>query len=265
MPQDFASNEETTPGTGFLPSIQARGLAKRYGSHEAVADISLDFRPGRLVGILGPNGSGKSTTLRMLLGLTEPTSGGSSIQGRPYRELKEPLKTVGAALDGQAFLGGRSGRQHLRCWAPLAGASDCRVEELLDLVGLKKAARRSVKGYSLGMKQRLALATALLGDPEILILDEPANGLDPEGILWLRQTLRGFVDEGRTVILASHMLAEAQLMVDDVVMIREGGLLYQGTLDELLDRVPANESGRRASLEDAYLWLAQGDAEGVSV
>lgn len=240
-----------------VPVILARGLTKTFGDVRAVDGIDLEIHPGRIVGFLGPNGSGKSTTLRMVLGLLEPTSGGVTIDGAPYAALEHPLSTVGASLDGQAFAASRTGRQHLRCWAGLAGASRDRVEDLLELVGLAPAAGRRVGTYSLGMKQRLSLATALLGDPRILVLDEPSNGLDPEGILWLRSTLRSLAREGRTVVLASHMLAEAQRMVDDVLLIRDGTLLYQGALADLLATSGSSDGGEGGDLERAYLSLTR--------
>lgn len=220
-------------GTGSS-RITARGLTKHYGSTRAVESLDFDVRPGRITGFLGPNGSGKSTTLRLLLGLQAPTAGWATIAGKQYKDLKRPLKVVGAALEGDAFARYRTGRDHLRCWAPLAGVPRERVDQLLALVGLENAATARVGTYSLGMKQRLALATALLGDPEILVLDEPANGLDPEGILWLRSLLRDFAQEGRTVLVSSHQLGEMQRMVDDVLLIREGHLLYGGALTDLL-------------------------------
>lgn len=239
-----------------VPVIMARRLGKTFGDVRAVDEIDVDVHPGRIVGFLGPNGSGKSTTLRMMLGLLEPTSGGVTIHGVPYAKLESPLSTVGASLDGQALAASRTGRQHLRCWARLGGASHQRVDDLLELVGLSSAATRRIGTYSLGMKQRLSLATALLGDPEILVLDEPSNGLDPEGILWLRHTLRELAGEGRTIVVASHLLSEAQRMVDDVLLIREGEVLYNGGLSELLAQVPSPD-GRESDLEHAYLFLTR--------
>lgn len=240
---------------GALPAIMARNVCKSFGSVTAVENVSFDVFPGRITGFLGPNGSGKTTTLRMALGLLEPTSGEVRIGDVPYAELQSPLNTVGAAMDGQAFAASRTGYQHLKCWAGLAGANSQRVDELLTMVGLRDAASRRVGGYSLGMRQRLALATALLGDPEILVLDEPANGLDPEGILWLRHTLTELAREGRTVLVSSHLLAEAQRMVDDVLLIRHGSLLYQGTLQDLLDTAESSGHGTDNDLEHAYLTL----------
>lgn len=253
----LATGRDAATGHPTLPVIMARKLGRRFGDVQAVDGIDMDIHPGRVVGFLGPNGSGKSTTLRMMLGLLEPTSGGVTVHGVPYAQLRAPLSTVGAALDGQAFAPSRTGRQHLRCWARLAGASSRRVDDLLELVGLTAAAGRRVGTYSLGMKQRLSLATALLGDPEILVLDEPSNGLDPEGILWLRSTLRRLADEGRTVVVASHLLTEAQRMVDDVLLIRDGAMLYQGSLAELLASVPPPADGTAPDLEHAYLVLTR--------
>ncbi|MCM3661631.1 ATP-binding cassette domain-containing protein [Georgenia satyanarayanai] len=250
------NRHEPTSHQATVPVIMARKLGRAFGDVRAVDGIDIDVHRGRIVGFLGPNGSGKSTTLRMMLGLLEPTTGGVTIHGVPYARLESPLTTVGASLDGQAFAPSRTGRQHLRCWAGLAGASRERVDELLDLVGLSRAAERRVGTYSLGMKQRLSLATALLGDPQILVLDEPSNGLDPEGILWLRRTLRELAREGRTVVVASHLLSEAQRMVDDVLLIRDGVVLYQGALAELLASVPAPERGE-SDLEHAYLHLTR--------
>ena len=255
---------ERAPGIdsqqGALPSIMARDVCKSFGPVTAVNRVSFDVFPGRVTGFLGPNGSGKTTTLRMALGLLEPTSGEVHIGNVPYAKLHSPLNTVGAALDGQAFASGRTGYQHLMCWAGLAGADSQRAHELLTMVGLERASARRVGGYSLGMRQRLSLATALLGDPQILVLDEPANGLDPEGILWLRQTLTELAREGRTVLVFSHLLAEAQRMVDDVLLIRSGSLLYQGTLQDLLDSVERPEHGSDRDLEHAYLTLTRDTA-----
>ncbi len=251
-----SSRPEPARQQATVPVIMARKLGRDFGDVRAVDGIDIDVHPGRVVGFLGPNGSGKSTTLRMMLGLLEPSSGGVTIHGVPYTRLDSPLSTVGASLDGQAFAPSRTGRQHLRCWAGLAGASHRRVDELLELVGLSAAAGRRIGTYSLGMKQRLSLATALLGDPQILVLDEPSNGLDPEGILWLRRTLRDLAGEGRTVVVASHLLSEAQRMVDDVLLIRDGVVLYQGALTELLASVPAPEDGV-SDLEHAYLYLTR--------
>lgn len=237
--------------------ISARGLKKSYGQVEAVRGVDFDVQPGRITGFLGPNGSGKTTTLRMLLGLVRPSSGQATFDGVPYSSLRTPLQQVGAALDGQAFARRRTGLGHMMCWAGLAGADQKRAKHLLDVVDLSGAANRPVAGYSLGMKQRLALATALLGDPHTLILDEPANGLDPDGILWLRKMLVSLAAEGRTVFVASHLLAEAQRMVDDVLLIRDGEVLYSGPCDNLLQTAPTAPDAAPADLERAYLHLTR--------
>ena len=213
--------------------IAVRSLTKRFGDVLAVDDLSFDVRPGRVTGFLGPNGSGKTTTLRMLLGLVEPTQGTSTISGRPYRDLRAPQRAVGAALEASSFHPGRTARNHLRVLARTADADDGRVEELLALVGLTADAGRRAGGYSLGMRQRLGLAAALVGDPRVLLLDEPANGLDPEGIRWLRGFLRTLAAEGRTVLVSSHVLSEVQQTVDDVVIISHGRLVRASTLAEL--------------------------------
>jgi len=216
------------------PAIEIRHLTKTFGPVRAVDDLSFTVAPGRVTGFLGPNGAGKTTTLRMLLGLVSPTSGTATIGGRRYAELDQPLRAVGAALEASDFHPGRTARDHLRVSAPKAGASDARVDELLELVGLGAAATRRVGGFSLGMRQRLGLAATLLGDPPVLLLDEPANGLDPEGIRWLRDLLRSLAAEGRTVLVSSHVLSEVQQTVDDIVVIARGRLVHASTLPELV-------------------------------
>jgi ABC-2 type transport system ATP-binding protein len=210
--------------------IEVDALTKRYGSVCAVDGLSFTAAPGRVTGFLGANGSGKTTTLRILLGLVAPTSGRALIGGQPYRSLADPLRVVGAVLEQGVAHPGQTGRAHLRTQAILAGAGLGRVEEVLDLVGLGNAAGRRVGGYSLGMRQRLSVATALLADPRVLILDEPANGLDPEGIAWLRRLLRQRAAAGGTVLISSHILAELAQLVDDVVVIDNGRLLRQAPL-----------------------------------
>jgi ABC-2 type transport system ATP-binding protein len=216
--------------------IEVSGLTKRFGEVLAVNDLSFTVDEGRIVGFLGPNGAGKTTTLRMLLGLVNPTSGTATIFGRPYRELDDPVHTVGAVLDGGMLHPGRSGRNHLRTLAKEAGVDPARADQLLELVALTDAANRRAGGYSLGMRQRLGLAAALLGDPKILVLDEPANGLDPQGIRWLRDFLRSLAREGRAVLVSSHVLAEVSQTADDVVVIAKGRSVAQGTLTELIAR-----------------------------
>src|SRR5207249_8855169 len=207
-----------------MSTIAVEALTKRYGAVTAVDDLTFRLTPGRITGFLGPNGSGKSTTMRILLGLAKPTSGRATIDGRPYADLRDPTRHIGALMDPNVFHPGRSGRTALPICARPAGIADARVDQVLELVGLSNAARRRVGGYSMGMRQRLALAAALLGDPETLMLDEPANGLDPEGVHWLRGLLRRPADQGRTVLVSSHLLAEPAQTVDDVVIINHGPL-----------------------------------------
>jgi ABC-2 type transport system ATP-binding protein len=230
-----------------MSTIAVDALTKRYGAVTAVDDLTFRLAPGRITGFLGPNGAGKSTTMRILLGLARPTSGRATIDGRPYAELSDPLRRIGALLDPHVFHPGRSGRVALRIVARPARIPDRRVEEVLDLVGLGAAGHRRVGGYSLGMRQRLALAAALLGDPDTLVLDEPASGLDPEGVHWLRGLLRHLAGEGRTVFVSSHLLAELGQTVDDVVVINRGRLVAAGPMAELLDRTDAS------SLETFFL------------
>ncbi len=220
-----------------MPSvIEVRGLTKRFGEVLAVDQLSFTVERGTVTGFLGPNGAGKTTTLRMLLGLVAPSSGTAVINGRPYRELPEPRHVVGAVLEAANPYPGRSAVNHLRIEALAGNAPRARVEEVLDMVDLTEAAGRRVGQYSLGMRQRLGLATALLGDPEILILDEPANGLDPEGVHWLRRLLRRLAGEGRTVLVSSHILAEVAQTVDSVVIMNHGRLVTKARLDELTER-----------------------------
>ena len=229
-----AAPEQTTPlnGDGV---VEVRGLTKTFGPVRAVDDLTFTVRPGRVTGFLGPNGAGKTTTLRILLGLVRATAGTATISGQPYESLPEPTRFVGAALEAASFHPGRTARDHLRSHAPQARADDRRVDEVLELVGLTADGKRRVGGFSLGMRQRLALATTLLGDPRVLMLDEPANGLDPEGIAWLRALLRHLAREGRTVLVSSHVLAEVQQTVDDVVIISKGRLAHASTLAELAE------------------------------
>jgi ABC-2 type transport system ATP-binding protein len=214
--------------------IEVRNLTKRYGRVLAVDDLTFDAQPGRVTGFLGPNGAGKTTTLRVLVALLHQTSGEATVLGRRYAELEQPARQVGAILEANAFHPGRTGRNHLRTLALASGVDQARVDELLALVDLSAAANRRVKGYSLGMKQRLALAGALLGDPRVLVLDEPANGLDPQGIRWLRDLLRTLADQGRTVLVSSHVLAEVAQLADDVVIIAKGRLIAQASVEEVL-------------------------------
>ena len=213
--------------------IELHDLTKRFGGLVAVDHLSFEVESGQVVGFLGPNGAGKTTTLRMLLGLATPTEGSATINGRLYQELDQPLRTVGAVLDASEAHPGRTAQNHLRIQAMLGEVSPSRIDEMLDLVDLTSAAERRVGEFSLGMRQRLGLATALLTEPEILILDEPANGLDPEGVHWLRQLLRNLAAEGRTVLVSSHVLGEVAHTVDSVVILDRGRLVTHSTLDEL--------------------------------
>jgi ABC-2 type transport system ATP-binding protein len=227
--------------------VECRSLTKRYGEVVAVDEISFSLPSGTVTGFLGPNGAGKTTTLRLLLGLAEPTSGHALVFGRRYRELEQPARQVGAVLESGDYHPSRNGRDHLRMLTLAAGLPLARVEEVLEQVELERAAQRRVRGYSLGMRQRLGVAAALLGDPWLLVLDEPANGLDPAGVRWLRSFLQNLAAEGRTVLVSSHLLAEVAQTVDQVLIIDHGRLLAQGTLEEL------TASGQ--TLEDVYLEL----------
>jgi ABC-2 type transport system ATP-binding protein len=243
------------PTTTTGPAIQVAGLRKKFGHVTAVEDVSFTVSHGRITGFLGPNGAGKTTTLRMVLGLIRADAGTAVIAGKPYAQLPSPAQTVGALLDAAAAHPGRSGRDHLRVLATQAGIPSRRAGQLLDRVGLAGAARQRAGRYSLGMRQRLGLAAALLGDPEVLVLDEPANGLDPQGIRWLRDLLRSLAAEGRAVLVSSHLLAEVAQTVDDVVVISRGRTITQAPLGELLAARPGS------TLEDIYLELT-GSAEG---
>ena len=217
-----------------MAAISVQGLTKRFGSVTAVDDLSFDVPPGTITGFIGPNGAGKTTTLRMVLGLVRPTAGTALIEGVPYVRLDRPARHLGAVLEASGFHPGRTARDHLRVLAGRGGIPVGRVDEVLAEVDLAGAARRRVGGFSLGMKQRLALAGALLGDPGILVLDEPTNGLDPAGVHWLRSFLRSRVDGGCTVLVSSHLLAELALSADSVVIIKDGRLVAQGSVAELI-------------------------------
>ena len=223
--------------------VEIRDLHKRFGSVSAVKGLSFEVQEGRVTGFLGPNGAGKSTTLRALLGLVRPSEGTATFGGRKYHELERPSAQVGAVLEDAAFHPGRTARNHLRVLAAAGEHPAARVDEVLSIVGIADAADRRVKGYSMGMRQRLAIAAALLGDPQVLILDEPTNGLDPPGISWMRQLLRHQAASGRAVLVSSHLLAEVAQSVDDVVVISNGELQGQGTLEQVLggDDGPATE------------------------
>jgi len=213
--------------------VEVRDLTKRFGTLTAVDNLSFSVEPGRITGFLGPNGAGKTTTLRMLLGLVRPSGGSATIGGQSYHHLRTPQHVVGAALEATNFHPGRSGRDHLLVMADTAHVDARRVDEMLEMVGIPAAARQRAGGYSMGMRQRLALAGALLGDPQVLLLDEPANGLDPEGIRWLRMLLRHLSGQGKTILISSHMLSEVEQTVDDVVIIANGKLIRQGAIGDL--------------------------------
>lgn len=232
-----------------MVAIVFRDLTKTYGKFPAVNNFSAEVKPGRVTGFLGPNGAGKSTALRCLVGLAKPTSGKARILGKRYPQLKNPSTRVGVVLDSRGFHPGLTGYQNLRVLASMAGLGGERVEEVLSQVELSDARNKRVKGYSLGMKQRLSLAAAILGNPEVLILDEPANGLDPAGIAWLRGFISAQAAAGTTVLVSSHQLAELQNTVDDVIIIDQGHLIAAGTLEEIT-------AGQ--SLEQAFLRLTQG-------
>jgi ABC-2 type transport system ATP-binding protein len=239
--------------------ISVAGLTKRYGAQLAVSDVSFDCEPGTITGFLGPNGAGKSTTLRMICGLSRPSSGSATVAGRRYVELPNPGLEVGVLLDASAQHAGRTGREVLMLAALVLGTTKDRVEEVLTLVGLAGgAARKRVGQYSLGMRQRLGIAHALLGEPQVLILDEPANGLDPQGIYWMRNLLRHFADNGGTVLLSSHLLAEIDVVADQLVVIGEGKIVAQGAKHELLAA-----SGVRVRGLDREALLEALDAAGI--
>jgi ABC-2 type transport system ATP-binding protein len=235
-------------GPDLVVTVDA--LTKRYGDVVAVDNLSFSVRRGAVTGFFGPNGAGKTTTLRLLLGLAKPTAGEALVFGRQYRDLDHPARRVGAVLESNDFHPGRSGRDHLRALALAAGLPSRRVEEVLALVDLVGAARRRVRTYSLGMRQRLGLAAALLGDPELLVLDEPANGLDPAGVHWLRRFLQEYSGAGATVLISSHMLAEAAQTVDDVIIINRGRRIANGSIGEL--------THSRRTLEEVFLELTEG-------
>jgi ABC-2 type transport system ATP-binding protein len=234
------------------PVVEVRSLTKRYGNVTAVQDLTFALQPGTVTGFLGPNGAGKTTTVRLLLGLAEATAGEALVFGHRYRELDRPAAMIGAVLESNDFHPGRTGRDHLRMLVLASELPERRVDEVLAFVDLARAANRRVGTYSLGMRQRLGLAGALLGDPQLLVLDEPANGLDPAGVHWLRTFIRGFAQGGRTVLVSSHVLAEIAQTVDRVLIIHGGRLLADAGLDEF--------TARGATLEHAYLTLTSGRA-----
>jgi ABC-2 type transport system ATP-binding protein len=234
-----------------VAAIEINGISKRFGAVQAVSDLSFEVEAGRVTGFLGPNGAGKSTTIRMLLGLVHQDSGSATFEGRTYGDLEHPSAHVGAVLEDASFHPGRSGRNHLRILAAAGGHPPSRVDEVLETVGLTGARNRRVKGYSMGMRQRLAIAAALLGDPEVLILDEPANGLDPPGIRWMRQLLRSEASRGRAVLVSSHLLSEVSQSVDDIVVISHGQLRASGPLQQVLGQAEGAVTRVRAGDADA--------------
>jgi ABC-2 type transport system ATP-binding protein len=250
------------------PAISVREVTKRFGSLTAVDDLSFEVRPGVVTGFLGPNGAGKSTTLRIVLGLVTPTEGSATVLGMPYASLRHPARTVGAVLETQSFNPLRSGRNHLRTLASASGIPLRRVDEVLEQVGLAAAARRNAGKYSLGMRQRLALGAALLGEPRVLILDEPANGLDPQGIRWLRGFVRDFAAQGNAVLVSSHVLTEMAQLADEAIVINSGRLLRQAPVSELTRsareiRVRTSEAERLAVVlrEHGLAVAANGDGD----
>jgi ABC-2 type transport system ATP-binding protein len=228
-------------------------LTKVYKTLRAVDDLSFAASPGRVTGFLGPNGAGKTTTLRMLLNLVRPTAGTATIGGQRYADLADPIRKVGAILEASGAHRGRSGRNHLRMLCDAAGIPTSRADDVLEMVGLTPAAKRKFKGYSLGMRQRLGIAAALLGDPDVLILDEPANGLDPEGIRWMRDLLKSLADEGRTVLVSSHLLSEMEILADDVIIIAAGKLVRQGPVGEVIESAGGQQMLVRTPKPDALI------------
>ena len=214
--------------------IEARGLTKRYGGTVAVDNLSFSVTPGKITGFLGPNGAGKTTTMRLILGLDEPTSGTVTVDGRPFRQVVQPMREIGALLDAKALHGGRSAYNHLLCLAQSNNLPKARVDQVLSLVGLADVAGKRTKGFSLGMGQRLGIAAALLGDPKILMFDEPVNGLDPEGILWIRNLMKALAADGRTVFVSSHLMSEMENTADHLIVIGRGKLIADCTVDEFI-------------------------------
>ena len=245
--------------------IEVDGLRKTFGSTLAVDDLSFSVEPGRITGFLGPNGAGKSTTMRVILGLVTPTAGSTAVLGKPYRQLQDPVRRVGVLLETFDAHPGRAGRNHLRVLALAGGIPKSRVDEVLALVDLREAGRRRVKGYSLGMRQRLGLAAALLGDPEVLVLDEPANGLDPQGIRWLRDFLRSLAGEGRTILISSHVLSEVAQTVDEVVIIHRGKLIRHAAMAEVEAMAAGSTTVRSPTADRLAALLAEASIEVATV
>ncbi|MFG2968872.1 MULTISPECIES: ABC transporter ATP-binding protein [unclassified Streptomyces] len=253
-----------------MTSLDVHDLTKEYGGRRAVDHLTFTVHPGRVTGFLGPNGAGKSTTLRLVLGLDRPTSGTATVGGRPYPELHEPLRRVGALLDADAAHGSRTGRDHLRALAASNRVPDRRVDEVLEETGLAPAARRRVRTYSLGMRQRLGIAAALLGDPEVVLLDEPANGLDPEGIVWIRRLLRRLAAEGRTVLVSSHLMNETASFADHLIVLGRGRLLADTPVRDFIHarvrpatRVRTTDDGQLDRLLTRHGYEARRRADGA--
>jgi ABC-2 type transport system ATP-binding protein len=240
--------------------IVVSNLAKRYKQVRAVDDLSFTVEPGRVTGFLGPNGAGKTTTLRMVLNLVKPDAGTATIGGKRYADLPDPLRTVGAILEASSAHRGRTGRNHLRIICAAGGFPLKRADEALELVGLTPAAKRKFKGYSMGMRQRLGIAAALLGDPRVLLLDEPANGLDPEGIRWMRHLLQGLAAEGRTILVSSHLLSEMELLADNIVIIAAGKLVAQGPVQQVIETMSSDARVRVRTPDPEKLTVALADA-----
>lgn len=251
-----------------VPAVRAVGLTKRYGGRTVVDDLSFAVLPGRVSGFLGPNGAGKSTTMRMVLGLERPDAGTATVCGRPYVQLRAPLRQVGAMLEAKSFHPGRSGRAHLLCLAQSQALPARRVEEVIDLVGLGAAASRRAGGYSLGMAQRLGIAAALLGDPQVLVLDEPVNGLDPQGVRWLRNLLKEFAGRGRAVLVSSHLMNEMAVTADHLLILGRGRLLADCSTVDFVRRhadpqvyAATPPAARPALLEEAFMRLTADSVE----
>jgi ABC-2 type transport system ATP-binding protein len=252
--------------------IEARSLSKRYGDRLAVDQLSFSVQPGQVTGFLGPNGAGKSTTMRMILGLDAPTSGSVTVDGKPYHQLANPMRVVGALLDAKAVHGGRTAAKHLLCLAQTNNLPAKRVPEVLELVGLTEVAHKRVGGFSLGMCQRLGIAATLLGDPKVLMFDEPVNGLDPEGILWIRNLMRALAAEGRTIFVSSHLMSEMENTADHLIVIGQGRLIADCTVDEFIQRnsqlavrVRTPEPGRLAELVAGNGGAAKADGDNAII
>jgi ABC-2 type transport system ATP-binding protein len=243
--------------------IEATGLSKRYGPTLAVDDLSFTVPPGQVTGFLGPNGAGKSTTMRLILGLDAPTSGSVTVNGRPYAAYRRPLFEVGALLEAKAFHGGRSAYNHLLCLALSNGIGRARADQVLELVGLSRVARKRAGGFSLGMAQRLGIAAALLGDPAVLMFDEPVNGLDPEGVLWVRNLLKSLAAQGRTVFVSSHLMSEMAITADRLIIIARGRLIAQTTIEDFLSNGSGNFVRVRSPQSDSLAPLLE--ARGAAV